>query len=151
MAQRRCCPVAGIGVDFLKPSSAPRPLLHLLGLTDQELQEQMAKGHPYEFNMGHGHFIPLNNHGEAAKALMERNFPEILHDRQNKAVFMPEAHLPTMPRVVDIPRYIQRKRKLDEQAELGDRAPAGGPLLPPAAPDRRPLLPARAAVTCDIH
>ena len=89
-----------------------------MGLTDQELQEQTAKGHPYEFNMGHGHFIPLNNHGEAAKALMERNFPDILHDRQNKAVFIPESHLATMPRVVDIPRYNQTKRKIDEQAKL---------------------------------
>merc|ERR1719458_477227 len=30
-----------------------------------------------------------------------------------EAVFMPETHLPNMPRVVDEPRYQTRKRKLD--------------------------------------
>ena len=48
----------------------------------------MAKGHGYGFNMGHGKIIPFKDYKEAAEALMERNFPEILHDRQTKVVFI---------------------------------------------------------------
>ena len=43
-----------LGVSLLLPSPNPRSILDLLGSTDQELQDHMAKGHPYEFNMGHG-------------------------------------------------------------------------------------------------
>ena len=105
----RCCPVAGIGAHFLTPSSSPRPLPHLLGLTDQRLQQEMAKGHSYVFNMGHGHIIPFKDYKVAAKALMERNFPDILHDRQTKAVFLPETHLPKMPRLVDLAAFEKKK------------------------------------------
>ena len=60
--QSRHCPIPHdvatnrpkLGVSLLSPSSTPRPILGLLGVTDQQLQEQMAKGHPYEFNMGGG-------------------------------------------------------------------------------------------------
>merc|ERR1711989_45460 len=44
---------------------------------------------------------------------MERNMLEVLHNRQTWAVFVPETHLPTMPRVVDEQGYQTRKRKLD--------------------------------------
>ena len=40
--------------------------------------------------------------------------PEVLHDTQTEVVFLPEAHMPSRPRVVDIPRFESRKRKLDE-------------------------------------
>ena len=114
MAGKRCCPIAGIGVHFLTPSSNPVPLPHLLGLTDQQLQEQMAKGHGYGFNMGHGKIIPFKDYKEAAEALMERNFPEILHDRQTKVIFIPETHLPKMPHVVDLNDYEAKKINLTE-------------------------------------
>ena len=91
-------------------------MLQLLGLSDQELQEQMAKGHSYAFNMGNNNIIPFQDFQEAAKVLMERNMPEVLHNRQTEAVFMPEAHLPDMPRVVDEPRYTARKKKLADSA-----------------------------------
>ena len=89
-------------------------MLQLLGLSDQELQEQMAKGHSYAFNMGNNNIIPFQDFQEAAKVLMERNMPDVLHNTQTEAVFMPETHLPNMPRVVDEQRYQARKRKLDE-------------------------------------
>ena len=89
-------------------------MLQLLGLSDQELQEQMAKGHSYAFNMGNNNIIPFKDFQEAAKVLMERNMPDVLHNTQTEAVFMPETHLPNMPRVVDEQRYQARKRKLDE-------------------------------------
>ena len=90
MAQRLCCPVAGIGIHFLTPTPSPPPLPRLLGFNgDMQLQEQMAKGHGYGFNMGHGKIIPFKDYKEAAEALMERNFPEILHDRQTEVVFIP--------------------------------------------------------------
>ena len=114
MAFRRCCPVSGIGVDFLTPSSNCFPLPHLLGLTDQQLQEQMAKGHGYGFNMGHGRIIPFKDYKEAAEALMERNFPEIFHDRQTEVVFIPETHLPKMPYIVDLPEFQAKKARLAE-------------------------------------
>ena len=94
---------------MLTPPTSPRPLLHLLGLTDQQQQEKMAKEHPYGFNMGHGRIIPFKDYKEAARALMERNMPEILHDRQKKAVFIPETYLPKMPHIVDLPEYEKKK------------------------------------------
>merc|ERR1712016_56127 len=130
MAQSRCCllqnPQTGLPsfrVFLLTPSSSsssscvsapysPHHLLHLLGLSDQELQEQMAKGHSYAFNMGNNHIIPFQDFQEAAKVLMERNMPDILHNTQTEAVFMPETHLPNMPRVVDEQRYEARKKNL---------------------------------------
>ena len=115
MARRPCCPVAGIGVDFLTPSANPVSLPHLLGLTDQELQEQMAKGHGYGFNMGHGRIIPFKDYKEAAEALMERNFPEILHDKQSEVVFIPETHLPKMPHIVDLPEFQAKKATLTDK------------------------------------
>ena len=82
---------------------APRtshPLLQLLGLSDQELQEQMSDGHSYAFNMGNNNIIPFQDFMKAAKVLMERNMSEVLHNRQMEAVFMPETHLPNMPRML---------------------------------------------------
>ena len=76
-------------VSFLSPSTTPRPHLDLLGVTDQELQEQMAKGHPYTFNMGSGNIIPYQKYHKAVKMLMERNMPEVLLHKQIKVVFLP--------------------------------------------------------------
>ena len=117
MAERSCCPVAGIGVHLLTPASNPRPLLDLLGLTDEQLQEVMAKDHPYGFIMGHNRNIPFSNYKEATEALMERNLPQILRDRQTEAVFMPETHLPIAPRIVDMQKYERRKKELDALAK----------------------------------
>ena len=116
MAAKPCCPVAGIGVHFLIPPTSPQPLLDLLGLTDEQLQEVMAKNHPYGFIMGHNSSIPFSNYKDAAKSLMERNLPQILEDKQTEAVFMPETHLPTVPRIVDMQKYEERKKDLDEVA-----------------------------------
>ena len=55
----------------------------------------------------------IQDYKEAAKLLMERNMPEILHDRQQEALFVPETHLPSRPRVVDVSRFGERKRKID--------------------------------------
>merc|ERR1719320_2038760 len=43
--------------------------------------------------------------------------PQILEDKQTEAVFMPETHLPTVPRVVDMQKYEERKKDLDEVAK----------------------------------
>merc|ERR1719336_2955453 len=96
-------------------SSSSHPMLQLLGLSDQELQEQMAKGHSFAFNMGNNNIIPFKDFQEAAKVLMERNMPDILHNTQTEAVFMPETHLPNMPRVVDEQRYEARKDNLPDR------------------------------------
>merc|ERR1719410_299072 len=77
----------------------------------------MAKDHPYGFLMGHNKKIPFSNYKEAAKALMERNLPQIVEDRQTEAVFMPETHLPTVPRVVDMQKYEEKKKDLDVAAK----------------------------------
>ena len=103
-----------LGVSLLVPSANPRPLLGLLGDTDQELQERMAKGHPYAFNMGNGNNISYQNYQEVTKALMERNLPDVWHNRQTEVVFMPEAHMPKMPRVVDMNRFEARKKMIRE-------------------------------------
>ena len=117
MASRRCCPVNGIGVHLLTPPKNPRPLLDLLGLSDEQLREQMSKGHPYGFNMGHNRNFPFNKYEEAAEALMERNLPQILEDKQTEVVFMPETHLPVEPRIVDMQRYSKIKKELDKLSE----------------------------------
>ena len=94
--------MAGIGFNLLTPSSTSRPLLHLLGLTDQQLQDHLAEGHPYGFILGHGKNMAFKDYKKAAHFLMERNFPDIAHDRQTKAIFIPETHLPKMPRIMDL-------------------------------------------------
>ena len=65
----------------------------------------MAKGHSYAFNMGNNRIIPFKDFQEAGKVLMERNMSEVLDNTQTGAVFMPETHLPDMPRVLDPQRY----------------------------------------------
>ena len=107
-----CCLIAGIGFDFPTPSASPGPLPQLLGLSDLQLQEQMAKGHPYEFNMGQGLVIPFQNYKKAAKALMERNLPDILHDRQTRARFVPPSNLSKMPHIVDMEEFENKKKSL---------------------------------------
>ena len=51
--------------------------------------------------MGNNNNIHFQDYKEAAEVLMERNMPDILHNRQTKAVFMPETHLPNNPRNVE--------------------------------------------------
>ena len=63
--------------------------------------------------MGNNNIIPFSDFHSAARALMERNMPEVLHNRQTKAEFLPETHLPNMPRVVDEQEYQTRKEQLD--------------------------------------
>ena len=75
----------------------------------------MAKGHGYGFNMGHGKIIPFEDYKEAAEALMERNFPEILQDRQTKVIFIPETHLPKLPHIVDLPEFQAKKARLNDE------------------------------------
>ena len=121
MAERKKCPFPHDSIDgspnlrvsLLIPSPTPRPLLDLLGVNDQELQEQMAKGHPYEFNMGGGKVF--KDYKEAVTAMMERNMPDILHDKQTEVVFMPEAHLPKVPRLVNLRAYEAKKRSLSDE------------------------------------
>ena len=36
-----------LGVSFLAASSSPRPLLDLMGVKDEELQDHLVKCHPY--------------------------------------------------------------------------------------------------------
>ena len=121
-----CCPLRNpstglplFGISLLTPGSLPaqpsslHPLLNFLGLSDQELQDQIKKGHSYAFNMGNNNIIPFSDFHSAARALMERNMPEVLHNRQTKAEFLPETHLPNMPRVVDEQEYQTRKEQLD--------------------------------------
>ena len=108
-----------LGVSVLTPSPNPRTLPELLPLKkDQKLHEEMAKAHPYAFNMGGTRVIALQDYKEAGEVLMERNMPEVLHDRQTEVVFVPDTHLPKEPRVVDIQRFESRKKKLDEMAQL---------------------------------
>ena len=73
----------------------------------------MANGHLYAFNMGNNNIILFEDYQETIQVLMERNMPEVLHNKQTEAVFMPETHLPNMPRVVDEQRYEARKGQLD--------------------------------------
>ena len=127
---RTCCfphdPTTGaplLGVSDLTPHPNPRLLPELLPLRKgQKLHEDIAQAHPYAFNMGSSRVLPLKDYKEAAEALMDRNMPDVLHDHQDKVVFIPDAHLPKEPRVVDMARFESRKRKCDEMAEREGQA-----------------------------
>ena len=121
-----------LGVSLLVPSPSPSPILGLLGVTDQELQEQMAKGHPYEFNLGGGKVF--KDYKEAVNALMERNIPDILHDKQTEVVFLPDTHLPKMTRIVDINRFEAGKQQL-LQANVTSSKDILGKMLEPGTQD----------------
>ena len=60
----------------------------------------MAKGHPYEFTMGHGKSISFQDFKEAGIALMERNMSAECAARQPDS-FLFRDHLPKMPRVAE--------------------------------------------------
>ena len=67
--------------------------------------------------MGHGKTIPLNDYKEVGEILMEREMPDILHDRQTKALFIPDSTLPRMPHIVDLEEFEKKKKNLTD-AEL---------------------------------
>ena len=77
----RCCfphdPTSGaplLGVSVLTPHPDRRPLHELLPLRkDQQLHEEIARTHPYAFNLGGSRAIPLQDYKEAAEVLMKRN------------------------------------------------------------------------------
>ena len=125
-----CCfphdPTSGaplLGMSLLIPHPNPRPLPELLPLKKgQKLHEDIAQAHPYAFNMGGSRVIPLQDYKEAAEILMERNIPEVVHNHQDKVVFIPDVHLTKEPRVVDMARFESRKRKFDEMAEIEGRS-----------------------------
>ena len=110
-----------LGVSNLIPSLNPRTLPELLGFKDEddpEFPKQIAQVYPYAFNMGGSKVLPLKDYKEAGRLLMERNMPDLLRDEQTEVIFVPETHLPTMPRVVDPERFETRKRPFDEMAGL---------------------------------
>ena len=72
----------------------------------------MSKDHPYVFNMGGGASIPYQNYQEAVKMLMERNMPDVLHNKQTEVVFLPQSYLPKVPRVVDLQAYETKTKSL---------------------------------------
>ena len=47
---------------------------------------------------------------------MERNLPGVLHNRQTQVVFIPEAHLPRISRVVDYQAHENKKKSFTEKA-----------------------------------
>ena len=112
-------PLPVLGVSILAPSLDPQELPDLLGLGNgQELSKQIAEAHSYAFNMGGSNILPLSDYKEAGRLLMERNMPDVLHNRQKEPIFMPETHLPTVPRVVDTRRFEKNKIQIDQRAEV---------------------------------
>ena len=75
----------------------------------------MSKDHPYVFNIGGGASIPYQNYQEAVKMLMERNMPDVLHNKQTGVVFIPESHLPKVPRAVDLRAYEAKKNSFGDK------------------------------------
>ena len=51
---------------------------------------------------------------------------------------MPEAHLPSRPRVVDVPRFESRKRKIDEMAQVEGPAMLEQLGMKPGTPEEVP-------------
>ena len=121
----KCCldhdPVTGAPLlrpSLLTPSPNPRPLPDLLPFKKgKKLHEDMAEAHPYAFDMVGTNVLPPQDYKEACQVLMERNMPDVLHNRQMEAVYIPPTPLPTRPIVVDLPRFESRKRKWDEIAQ----------------------------------
>ena len=81
--------------------------------------------------MGNNNIIPFQVFQEMQKVLMERDMPEVLHNRQMEVVFFPETHLHNMPRVVAKQTYqtrigqfisiYQTNAKLDVSIHAKDR------------------------------
>ena len=78
-----------LGPSLLTPSPNPRPLPDLLPFKKgKKLHNEMAEAHPYAFDMGGSNVLPPQDYKEAGKVLMERNLPEVLHNRQTEAVYI---------------------------------------------------------------
>ena len=101
------CPQTGqsaiLGLHRLLPSVSPSTVLQLLGLTDRGLQDKMSQWHPYVLQLGGGNY--LSDSRQAAEHLLLRNLPEVAKDQQKKPVYVPESHLPNVPRAVDVARF----------------------------------------------
>ena len=96
-------------------TSPASSLLALLGETDATLQDWMRRGHPYAFNLGGGQVLQASDHEAAADMLLERNLPDIYHDRQTATIFVPETFLPTHPIAVDTLAGVESQmRRMDE-------------------------------------
>ena len=67
-----------------------------------------------EFLLGGGEVCKDSK--QAAAAMMKKNLPDIVENKQREVVFLPAAHLPKKARMVDIKRYEARKQRLQENA-----------------------------------
>ena len=107
----RCCfphrPQTGqstiLGLHPLLPGIFPSTVLQLVGLTDRGLQDKMSQWHPYVLQLGGGNYC--SDYQQAAEHLILRNLPEVAQDQQQKPVYVPEIHLPNVPRAVDVARF----------------------------------------------
>ena len=70
----------------------------------------------YSFNMGNNNINPFK---KVLKVLMERDVPEVVHDRQMETIFFPETHLHNMPRVVDEQRQEKENWMLHNSGSWG--------------------------------
>ena len=88
-------------------------------MVDEQLHVviKVQSGHnvDYAYKMGNNHTLHFNDYKEAAKALMKRNFPDVLDNKQTEVIFIPETHLPTAPRVVDFQAYETKKTNLPDE------------------------------------
>ena len=73
------------GKSLITPDQDGKTTLELLGLSDQDVQNKFN-----QFNLGGSKLINFQNYKEAESELLERNFPAIDQNKQDRPIFLPE-------------------------------------------------------------
>ena len=110
--------MSSLGFSNFSRSLNPKPLLAPFESQRPRTAGPTSKRPSICIQIQHGLGKVLESYKEAVNALMERNIPDVLHDKQTKVIFLPETHLPKKPRVVDLKRFLERRKKLQKLPSL---------------------------------
>ena len=101
------CP---LGMSWITPDQDGKTTLELLELSDPDVQNKFN-----QFNLGGSKLINFQNYKEAESELLERNFPAIDQNKQDRPIFLPETYLNKLARAVDVEGYACRMTTLDDE------------------------------------
>ena len=102
-----------LGLSKLDCSQPAQDMLNMLGLTGQQMKDDLV----YKYNLGGGQVFPTSDWKQALDQVLERDLPDIYHDRQVRGCFIPETNEPKNPRAsMDLAGYNATKRLLEQDA-----------------------------------
>ena len=99
-----------LGMSLIPPDQDGKTTLELLGLSDKDVQNKFN-----QFNLGGSELINFQNYKEAESELLEKNFPAIDQNKQDRPTFLPETYLNKLARAVDVEGYACRTTTLDDE------------------------------------